>query len=198
MSLSQIANTDKNCSFRLLKHHFHNSGYGFAVHKNSPWLREISLSVLTHQENGTVQSIVNRWFPKSVYSTDEHRKLESSDFHYPFLDCRRSQCILFAVFIRRNVYFVCIGKVWPEARAFGAIFKTILVECEGDHFLVQYQSAPMATRCDVTERQMSYDNNGSDEICELERKIALRSIHHNRHTLYIMFMIMQFLGFKLN
>ena len=43
---------------------------------------------------------------------------------------------------------------------------------EEDHTLLQYQSAPMATRCDFTERQMSYDNNWSDEICELERKIA--------------------------
>ena len=76
-------------------------------------------------------------------------------------------------FFRRNGSFLCVGKVWR--RPFGRFLKRFLLNVkpgEEDHTLMQYQSALMATRCDVTQRQISCDNNGSEEICELERKIT--------------------------
>ena len=151
MSLSQIANTDKNCSFKLIKHHFHNSGYGFAVHKNSPWLREISLSVLTHQENGTVQSIVNRWFPKSVCSTDEHRKLESSDFITLFWTVVAvSVFSLLALFAEMFILFALV-RFGQRLGPLGRFLKRFLLNVEPgeeDQTLVQYQKADVTSRKD--------------------------------------------------
>ena len=81
LSFRHIASTDKNCSFTLIKEHSLKSGYGFAVSKHGmPWLQEISLSVLKHQENNTVQSIEERWFPKQTCGGNEHRPLRAIDF----------------------------------------------------------------------------------------------------------------------
>ena len=179
MSLSQIANTDKNCSFKLLKDHSLESGYGFAVTKTSPWLREISLSVLTHQENGTVQSIVNRWFPKSVCGTLEYRKLETSDFIGLFWTVFTVSVFSLLALFAEMVTLFALVKFGKRLGPFGRFLKRFLLNVkpgEEDLTLVQYQSVLMATRCDVTKRQTSYDNNGSDEICELERKIRFSEI----------------------
>ena len=79
LSFRHIASTDKNCSFTLIKEHSLKSGYGFAVSKHGmPWLQE--LSGLTHQENNTVQSIEERWFPKQTCGGNEHRPLRAIDF----------------------------------------------------------------------------------------------------------------------
>ena len=176
MSLSQIANTDKNCSFKLLRDHSLESGYGFDVTKTSPWLREISLSVLTHQENGTVQSIVNRWFPKSVCGTlagtENWNQATSLVFSGLASQSVYSLCWLYSQKWLLYLRFLKLGK---RLGPFGRFLKRFLLNVKPgteDHTLVQYESALMATKCDVTERQTSYDNNVSDEICELERKIA--------------------------
>ena len=43
---------------------------------------------------------------------------------------------------------------------------------EEDETLMHCPAGLMATVCDVTETQISYDDDGFVDICELERKIA--------------------------
>ena len=175
MSLSQIANTDKTCSFKLVKDHSFESGYGFAVRKNSPWLQDISLSVLAHQENGTVQSIVNRWFPKSVCSDIKPRELESSDFVGLFWTVFAVTVFSLLALLTEMLTLLALVKFGKKLGPLGRFLKRFLFNVkrgEEDQALVQYKSGLMATESEVSGRSRSHQNNGSVDICELERKIA--------------------------
>lgn len=126
MSLSQVANTDQSCSFQLFKEHSFKSGYGFAVRKSSPWLQGISSSVLIHQENGTVQSIVNRWFPRSICDRKKPRELELGAFVGLFWTVFAVSVFALLALLAEFFYFSCVGKVRKETWAIGKIAKAIL------------------------------------------------------------------------
>lgn len=183
LSLRRIANTDKNCSFNLIKEHSLKSGYGFAVPIHSPWLHEISLSVLEHQENGTVDSIENRWFPKtSCGGGNEHRPLHSIDFAGLFgIVAIVTGFSLVALLAEMFIVFILIncGKgLGPFGRFLKRLFFNV-ERGEEDHCTLQHQAGSMAgnwtfgmTNDDVIESHVTHDSQEFVDICELERKIA--------------------------
>ena len=148
LSLSQIANTDKNCSFQLFKEHSFQSGYGFAVRKPSPWLQEISSSVLTHQENGTVQSIVNRWFPKSICGRKMPRKLESGAFAGLFWTVFAVSVFALLALLAEFFILVALVKFGKKLGPLGRFLKRFLLnvkreeEEEEDQASVQCEPPP--------------------------------------------------------
>jgi len=184
LSLRHIASTDKSCNFTLIKERSLKSGYGFAVSKHgTPWLQEITLSVLKHQENSTVQSIEERWFPKQTCEGNKHRRLEVIDFvGLLWVFVIVATFSLLALLVESLVVFALIK--WGKCLGpFGRFLKRFLFNVkkgEEDDFTLQYRPAgPIARSCtvkttneDVTQEQTSYENQGLVDICELERKIA--------------------------
>jgi len=184
LSLRHIASTDKDCNFILIKEHSLKSGYGFAVSKHGmPWLQEISLSVLKHQENSTVKSIEERWFPKQTCGRNEHRPLKAIDFAGLFwVLVGVAAFSLLALLVESLLVFTLI-KCGKCLGPFGRLLKRFLFDVkkgEEDYFTLQYRPAGLMTRSwtvettneDTTQEQTSYENQGFVDIGELERKIA--------------------------
>ena len=183
LSLRHIASTDKNCSFTLIKEHSLKSGYGFAVSKHGmPWLQEISLSVLKHQENNTDQLIEERWFPKQTCGGNEHRPLRAIDFVGLFWVLAAVAAFsLLALLVEGLMVFTLI-KCGRCLGPFGRLLKRFLfnVKKGEDSFTLRYLQAGLMARSltvettneDITQEQTSYENQGFVEICELERKIV--------------------------
>ena len=184
LSLRHIASTDKNCSFTLIKENSLKSGYGFAVSKNGvPWLQEISLSVLKHQENNTVQSIEERWFPKQTCGGNKHRPLRAIDFAGLFWVLVAAAAFsLLALLVEGLMVFTLI-KCGRCLGSFGRLLKRFLFNVkkgEEDYFTLQYRKARLMTRSwtvettneDITQQQTRYENQDSADTFELERKIA--------------------------
>lgn len=183
LSLQHIANTDKNCSFSLIKEDSLKSGYGFAVPKNSPWLNDISLSVLKHQENNTVQTIEERWFPETTCGSSEPYPLKAVDLVSLFWVVGTAAAFsLLALLVETLMVFLLI-KCGKCLGPFGRLLKRFLFNVkrgEEDRFTLQYHQAGFLARSwsvvktsdDVTEGQLSYQNQGLGDILQLERKIA--------------------------
>ncbi|KAL9962532.1 hypothetical protein ACROYT_G031640 [Oculina patagonica] len=183
LSLQHIANTDKNCSFSLIKENSLRSGYGFAVSKNSPWLNDISLSVLKHQENNTVQTIEKRWFPETTCGSSEPHPLEAVDLVSLFwVVATVAAFSLLALLVETLMVFLLI-KCGKCLGPFGRLLKRFLFNVkrgEEDRFTLQYHQTGLLARSlsvvktsdDVTDGQQSCENQGLGEIRELERKIA--------------------------
>lgn len=184
LSLRHIASTDKSCSFSLIKEHSLKSGYGFAVSKyGMPWLHEISLSVLKYQENNTVQSIEERWFPKDTCGGNEHRPLEAIDFvGLSWVVAAVAAFSLLALLVESLMVFTLI-KCGKCLGPFGRLLKRFLFNVkkgEEDYFTLEYRQTGLMARSwtvettneDLTQEQISYENQGFVDICELERKIA--------------------------
>lgn len=184
LSLRHIASTDKSCSFSLIKEHSLKSGYGFAVSKyGMPWLHEISLSVLKYQENNTVQSIEERWLPKDTCGGNEHRPLEAIDFvGLSWVVAAVAAFSLLALLVESLMVFTLI-KCGKCLGPFGRLLKRFLFNVkkgEEDYFTLEYRQTGLMARSwtvettneDLTQEQISYENQGFVDICELERKIA--------------------------
>ena len=149
-----------------------------------PWLQEISLSVLKHQENSTVQLIEERWFPKQTCVGNEHRPLEVIDFvGLLWVLVLVAGFSLLALLVESLVVFALI-KFGKCLGPFGRLLKRFLFNVkkgEEDYFTLQYRPAGLMERSwtvettieDITQEQTSYENQGGFvDICELERKIA--------------------------
>ena len=183
LSFRRIASTDKNCSFTLIKEHSLKSGYGFAVSKHGmPWLQEISLSVLKHQENNTVQSIEERWFPKQTCGGNEHRPLRAIDFVGLFwVLVAVAAFSLLALLVEGLMVFTLI-KCGRCLGPFGRLLKRFLfnVKKGEDSFTLRYLQAGLMARSltvettneDITQEQTRYENQDTVDTFELERKIA--------------------------
>ncbi|XP_068706069.1 glutamate receptor ionotropic, NMDA 1-like isoform X2 [Montipora foliosa] len=85
LSLQQAGNKDAKCRFSLAGSNFYTHGYGFAFTKGSRWVQEATLSVLKNQENGSIDAIMNYWFPKKVCKTVPVEKLDYGQFVGLFL-----------------------------------------------------------------------------------------------------------------
>ena len=183
LSLRHIAKTDKNCTFSLIKERSLKSGYGFALLKDSPWLTDISLSVLKHQENDTVQSIEERWFPKSSCESNEPRCLKPVDLASLFwVVISVAAFSLLALLVETLMVFALI-KCDKCLGPFGRLLKRFLFNVkrgEEDRFTLEYHEAGLLWRSrsvvntndDITEAQLCYKKTGLSDIRELERKIA--------------------------
>jgi len=94
---------------------------------------------------------VNRWFPKSVCSTDEHRKLESSDFITLFWTVVAvSVFSLLALFAEMFILFALV-RFGQRLGPLGRFLKRFLLNVEPgeeDQTLVQYQKADVTSRKD--------------------------------------------------
>lgn len=184
LSLRHIASTDKSCSFSLIKENSLKSGYGFAVSKQGmPWLQEISLSVLKHQENSTVQSIEERWFPKQTCEGIDHRRLEAIDFVGLFWVVAGVTAFSLLALLVESLMVFTLLKCGKCLGPFGRLLKRFLFNVkrgEEDHFTLQYRQAGLiaknwtveTTNEDIAQEGLSYENQGFLDIRELERKIA--------------------------
>ena len=184
LSFRRIASTDKNCSFTLIKEHSLKSGYGFAVSKHGmPWLQEISLSVLKHQENNTVQSIEERWFPKQTCGGNEHRPLRAIDFVGLFWVLVGVAAFSLLALLVEDMMVLTLIKCARCLGPFGRLLKRFLCNMkkgEEDYFTLQYHQAGLmagswtveTTNEDITQEQTRYENQDTVDTFELERKIA--------------------------
>lgn len=148
-----------------------------------PWLQEISLSVLKQQENNTIQSIEERWFPKQTCGGNEHRPLRAIDFVGLFwVLIGVAAFSLLALLVESLMVFTLI-KCGRCLGPFGRLLKRFLFNVkkgEEDYFTLQYRQAGLmakswtveTTNEDIAQEQRSCENQGSVDICELERKVA--------------------------
>lgn len=184
MSLRHIASTDKSCSFSLIKENSLKSGYGFAVSKHGmPWLQEISLSVLKHQENSTVQSIEERWFPKQTCGGKEHRRFEAIDFVGLFWVVAGVTAFSLLALLVESLMVFTLLKCGKRLGSFGRLLKRFLFNVkkgEEDHFTLQYRQAGLiaknwtveTTNEEIAQEELGYENQGFVDTRELERNIA--------------------------
>lgn len=179
MSLSQIANTDQSCSFQLFKEHSFKSGYGFAVRKSSPWLQGISSSVLIHQENGTVQSIVNRWFPRSLCDRKKPRELELGAFAGLFWTVFAVSVFALLALLAEFFILVVLVKFGKKLGPLGRLLRRFLLkekreekEEEEDQASAQCQPPQRTAGCYTMERRANQLTNASVDISELEIKFV--------------------------
>ena len=148
-----------------------------------PWLQEISLSVLKHQENSTVQSIEERWFPEQTCGGNGYRPLEAIDFVGLFwVLVGVAAFSLLALLVESLMVFALI-KCGRCLGPFGRLLKRFLFNMEKgeeDYFTLQYRQARLMARSwtvettneEITQVGLSYENQDFVDICELERKLA--------------------------
>ena len=147
------------------------------------WLQEISISVLKHQENNTVQSIEERRFSKDTCGENAHRPLEAIDFVGLFwVVAGVAAFSLLALLVESLMVFTLI-KCGRSLGPFGRLLKRFLFDVkrgEEDYFTLQYRQAGLMARSwrvettnkDITHEGLSCENQGFVDVCELERKIA--------------------------
>ena len=141
------------------------------------------MSVLKHQENNTVQSIEERWFPKQTCGGNEHRPLRAIDFVGLFWVLAAVAAFsLLALLVEGLMVFTLI-KCGRCLGPFGRLLKRFLFNVkkgEEDSFNLQYRQAKLMARSwtvettkeDLTQEQTSYENQDTVDTFELERKIA--------------------------
>ena len=141
------------------------------------------MSVLKHQENNTVQSIEERWFPKQTCGGNEHRPLRAVDFVGLFwVLVAVAAFSLLALLVEGLMVFTLI-KCGRCLGPFGRLLKRFLFNVkkgEEDSFNLQYRQAKLMARSwtvettkeDLTQEQTSYENQDTVDTFELERKIA--------------------------
>ena len=141
------------------------------------------MSVLKHQENNTVQSIEERWFPKQTCGRNEHRPLRAIDFVGLFWVLAAVAAFsLLALLVEGLMVFTLI-KCGRCLGPFGRLLKRFLFnekKGEEDSFNLQYRQAGLMARSwtvetrneDISQEQTSYENQDTVDTFELERKIA--------------------------
>ena len=50
------------CTVKVSKYGFGNVGYGFALPKNSPYTKELTIEIYRYRESGMIDSLDAKWF----------------------------------------------------------------------------------------------------------------------------------------
>lgn len=137
ISLKDQAN-NAHCSYTLIGKSFYTFGVGFAFPKDSPWLEKATLSVLKHQENGTIERIKTLRFPSKTCPNSKVPQFDISDFSGLFLTV--FGVVVFGILAIFTELFLIsfLTKHWRWLGYFGRKLRHFLLEIKSNEEDVEF------------------------------------------------------------
>lgn len=132
------------------------------MRKASPWLQDVNQAVLKHQENGTIEAIVKRWFIKKSCDINPFSELGIMNFSGLFMTVVivLSFCV-FAILVE-FLLILMFMKVGNRLGKFGKFVKRFvfnLKKGEEDQVNIKYSFA-------FSQRNQTWDVSASKETSE--------------------------------